>query len=56
VSHEPIENVADKREREEYKDSPEARDPGIGNMIQTQKDGSHPETCVCQGDEVRQDK
>jgi len=56
VSHEPIENVTDKREREEDKDSPEVSGTGIGKLIQTQKDGGHPEACVCQGDKVRQDK
>jgi hypothetical protein len=56
VSHEPIENVTDKREREKDEDSPERRGTGIGNMSQTQKDTGHSEACVCQGDKVRQDK
>jgi hypothetical protein len=56
VSHEPIENVTDKREREKDEDSPERRGTGIGDMIQTQEDTGHSEACVCQGDKVRQDK
>jgi hypothetical protein len=56
VSHEPIENVTDQRERKEDKDSPEASGTGIGNMIQTQKDSGHSEACIRQGDNVRQDK
>jgi hypothetical protein len=35
TSYEPVENIADQREREEEKDSPEVSGTGMGNMIQT---------------------